>query len=185
MDVIIYVVCLLVGVGFAIFSAIAGHFFGGGHDHDLGTGGHAEAGFEHSGLPGLSPFSPTFIACFATAFGAAGLILSSIRVTSSPWISAPLSAIAGFAIAAMVFSIFESAFRKTQSSSECRVAGLVGHTAAIITPIPENGVGEIAYVDANTRYTAPARAEKGKPIGSGQTVRITRIVGTQFFVDAV
>jgi membrane protein implicated in regulation of membrane protease activity len=151
----------------------------------VGTGGHSEAGFEHSGLPGLSPFSPTFIACFATSFGAVGLVFSSIEATKSPWISAPLAFLSGFVIAALVFSLFESAFRKTQSSSESRVATLIGHTAAILTPIPENGVGEIAYVQSNTRYTAPARAEQGKPIGPGQTVRITRIVGTQFYVEAI
>jgi membrane protein implicated in regulation of membrane protease activity len=185
MDEIIYAVCLVVGVGFAIFSAVAGHFLGGAHGHDLGTGGHAEAGFENTGLPGISPFSPTFIACFVTAFGAVGLIFSSINATKSPWISAPLAALGGFVIAAFVFSIFEAAFRKTQSSSEGRVAALVGQTASIVTPIPENGVGEIAYVQATTRYTAPARAEFGKAIGHGQVVRITRIVGTQFFVDAI
>jgi membrane-bound ClpP family serine protease len=183
MGVIIYAVCLVVGVGFAVFSAIAGHF--GGHDHALGTGGHAEAGFDHSGLPGISPFSPTFIACFATAFGALGFIFSSIKATQSPWVSAPLAAFGGFCIAAIVFSIFESAFRKTESSSECQVATLVGQTASIVTPIPENGVGEIAYVRANTRYTAPARSEHGKSIGPGQAVRITRIVGTQFFVTGI
>ncbi len=184
MDVLIYAICLVVGLGFAICSAIAGHFFGG-HDSDLGTGGHAEAGFDHSGLPGISPFSPTFIACFTTAFGALGFIFSSIKLTSSPWVSAPLAAIGGFVIAAVAFMIFESAFRKTQSSSECQVATLVGQMASIITPIPEKGVGEIAYVRANTRYTAPARSEKGNALASGQAVRITRIIGTQYYVDAV
>lgn len=181
MDVLIYAICLVIGIGFAIFSAIAGHFFGG-HDQGLGTGGHAEAGFDHSGLPGISPFSPTFIACFSTAFGALGFIFSSVPATRSPWISAPLAAVGGFVIAAVVFSIFESAFRKTQSSSECQVATLVGQPASIVTPIPENGVGEIAYVRANTRYTAPARSEQGKAIGPGQAVRITRIIGTQYYV---
>jgi hypothetical protein len=56
--------------------------------------------------------------------------------------------------------------------------------ASIITPIPENGVGEIAYVQGGTRYTAPARAEDAKPIGNGQTVTISRVVGTQFFVKS-
>jgi hypothetical protein len=185
MDVIIYAIALVLGVGFAIFSAVAGHFFGGGHGHDLGTGGHAEAGFDQSGLPGISPFSPTFIACFATAFGALGFIFSSISLTRSPWVSAPLAAVGGFGIAAIVFTIFESAFRKTESSSECQVASLVGQSASIITPIPEHGVGEIAYVRANTRYTAPARSEKGTALGCEKPVRITRIVGTQFYVDAL
>jgi hypothetical protein len=184
MDVIIYAICLVAGFGFAVFSAILGHFMGG-HDSDLGTGGHAEAGFDHSGLPGISPFSPTFIACFATAFGALGFIFSSIKLTSSPWVSAPLAAIGGFVIAAAVFSLFETAFRRTQSSSECQVATLIGQSASIITPIPENGVGEIAYIRASTRYTAPARAEKGSAIPAGRPVRITRIVGTEYYVDTL
>jgi hypothetical protein len=40
-------------------------------------------------------------------------------------------------------------------------------------------------VQASTRYTAPARSEKGRPIAIGQPVRITRVVGTQFFVEPI
>ena len=75
-----------------------------------------------------------------------------------------------------------SVFRHTQSSSESHVADLIGAEANVITPIPENGVGEIAYVVGGTRYTAPARAENGAAVANGQTVKITRIVGTQFYV---
>ena len=85
----------------------------------------------------------------------------------------------------LVFWLFNAMFRKTQSSSESRVADLIGQTAAIVTPIPENGVGEIAYVQGGTRYTAPARAEKGGAIAAGKTVKITRIVGTQFYVEPI
>jgi hypothetical protein len=60
---------------------------------------------------------------------------------------------------------------------------LVGHTATVITPIPAAGVGEIAYVQAGTRYTAPAREPNGVAIGNGQTVKITRISESQFFVS--
>ena len=58
-------------------------------------------------------------------------------------------------------------------------------TGTIITPIPAGGVGEIAYVQAGTRYTAPARDERGAPVPNGQTVRIVRIVGSQFYVVPV
>ena len=58
-------------------------------------------------------------------------------------------------------------------------------SASVITPIPEDGVGEIAYVQGGTRYTAPARAEEGKPIGNGKTVKICRVVGTQFYVQSL
>jgi len=183
---IIYAICLAVGLVFTIFSAIAGHLFGGhdvGGHMDMGTGGHAEAGFDHSGLPGISFFSPTVLASFVTAFGAAGLILRSIPATSSYWISAPLAAVAGLVIAGITLWLFNAMFRNTESSSESRVGSLVGQIASIVTPIPENGVGEIAYVQGGTRYTAPARTSTGQKVGPGRSVRITRIVGTQFFVD--
>jgi membrane protein implicated in regulation of membrane protease activity len=184
---IIYTACLALGLLFTIISAVSSHFFGGGHDGhmDVGTGGHAEAGFDQSGIPGISFFSPTVLSCFVTAFGACGLILSRIEATKSVWISAPISAMAGLIMATLAFLLFNWMFEKTQSSSEVRVASLVGQTASIITPIPANGVGEIAYVQGGTRYTAPARTETGTSVPAGKPVRITRIIGSQYFVEAM
>ncbi|HWI57830.1 MAG TPA: NfeD family protein [Bacillota bacterium] len=181
---IIYVICLTLGLGFTIISAVAGHFFGG-HDGggDVGTGGHAEAGYDHSGVPGISFFSPTVLACFVTAFGACGLILSNIEVTNRVWISAPISALAGSIMALLAFLLFNWMFKQTESSSESCVASLVGQTASIVTPIPAGGVGEIAYIQGGSRYTAPARTENGTPVPAGKPVVITRIVGTQYFVQ--
>jgi len=184
MDFFVYSICFGVGILFAVVSAFFGHLFGG-HDAphvDVGTGGHAEAGFQDTGMPGLSPFSPTTIASFITAFGACGLIFSRIEATRSPWVSAPLSAVGAVIIAAAVVTLFGFIFHKTQSSSESCVATLVGMTATVITPIPANGVGEIAYVQSGTRYSAPARDERGAPVTNGQTVKIVRIVGSQFYV---
>lgn len=181
---IVYLICLISGLMFTLFSAIASHFFGG-HDSAIGTGGHAEAGFDHTGVPGISFFSPTVLASFVTAFGAFGLILSRIEATKTVWISAPLSAVGAFGIAGLTFWVFNTLFTKTQSSSESHVATLVGVTASIITPIPSNGVGEIAYVQSGTRYSAPARSEEGVAIAAGRAVRITRIVGSQFYVEPV
>jgi hypothetical protein len=181
---IIYTACLALGLLFTIISAMMGHMFGG-HEADVGTGGHAEAGYDHSGVPGISFFSPTVLACFVTAFGACGLILNHIEGTRSPWISAPISAVAGGVMALLAFLLFNWMFHKTQSSSESRVSSLAGQTASIITPIPVNGVGEIAYVQGGTRYTAPARTETGSYVGAGKAVRITRVVGSQCFVEAL
>lgn len=184
MEVIIYGVCVAVGVLFTLFSAIFGHFFGGYDAHaDIGTGGHVEAGLDTHGMPGISFFSPTVLACFLTAFGAFGLVFTHIEATRSVWVSAPLAASSGGVIAWLIFLFFNWMFGRTQSSSESKVSTLEGQLATIITPIPQNGVGEIAYVQSGTRYTAPARTENGAPVGSGKTVRICRIVGTQFFVE--
>ena len=183
MMTLFYAVCLVGGLLFTVISALLGHVFDGDHGGDVGTGGHAEAGFDSSGIPGISIFSPLVLACFVTAFGGLGILFSGIKSTSTVWISAPLSTAGAILIALFVLWLFNTVFSKSQGSSEGRVTALVGQTASLLTPIPENGVGEIAYVQASTRYTAPARSEKGTPIAGGKTVRITRVVGTQFFVE--
>ncbi|MCX6924735.1 MAG: hypothetical protein NT154_16205 [Verrucomicrobia bacterium] len=186
MEYFVYAVCFGVGLLFAIVSAFLGHLFGGHDAHvDVGTGGHAEAGFQDTGMPGLSPFSPTTITAFLTAFGGLGLIFSKIEVTRSPWISAPLALMGALIIAAGVVSLFGTLFHKVDSSSESHVATLVGMSATVITPIPADGMGEIAYVQAGTRYSAPARNERGTPVAGGQTVKIVRVVGSQFYVAPI
>lgn len=180
---LLYFICFGVGLVFTIISAVVSDVFGGSDAHtDIGTGGHAEAGFEHTGMPGVSPFSPTMIASFITAFGGFGMILSKVEATSSPLISGPLSLLGGLIMAGGVFLVFNKIFAVTQSSSESRVATLVGLNATVITPIPQHGVGEIAYVQGGSRYTAPARSESGAAISGGHTVKINRVVGTQFYV---
>ena len=182
---LIYFICFGVGLLFTLVSAVLGHVFGGhGGDADLGTGGHAEAGFEHTGIPGVSLLSPTTIASFITAFGGFGMIFTQIEATKSPWVSAPLGLVCGLAIAFLVFLMFNKLFSATESSSEGRVAMLIGVEATVITPIPESGVGEIAYVQAGTRYTAPARSDSNAAVKSGQAVKISRIVGSQFYVSS-
>jgi membrane protein implicated in regulation of membrane protease activity len=184
MAVLIYAICLGVGLLFTIISAFAGHMFGGGDAHaDIGTDGHVEAGLDSQGMPGISFFSPTVLAAFVTAFGAFGLIFSHISVTDSVWASAPLAGLGGGVVAWLVFLLFNFMFKKTQSSSESQVATLAGQIASIVSPIPQQGVGEIAYVQGGTRYTAPARSETGAAIAAGKTVHITRVVGTQYYVQ--
>lgn len=178
-----YAICLIGGLLFTIISALMGHFVHG--DGHVGTGGHAEAGADGSGIHGISFFSPVVLATFTTAFGGLGLLFSDIHATSHPWMSAPLSFVGSFVIAFGVMALFNTIFHRVQGSSESQVGSLVGMPASLTASIPPNGVGEIAYVQSSTRYTAPARSEKGVAIAVGSSVRITRIVGTQFFVEPI
>ena len=181
-----YLVCFGVGLLFTTLSACAADIFGGHDLHvDLGAGSHAEAGYGSHDMPGFSPLSPTTMATFITAFGGLGLVFGRVEATRSVWISAPLAVLGGLLIAALVFALFRQVFRYTQSSSEGKVLELVGEIATVITPIPANGVGEIAYVQTGSRYSAPAREESGTTVGMGKTVVITRVVGTQFYVALV
>lgn len=178
---LVYLFCLIVGFIFVLGSAVLGHM-GGDHGHVGGSGGHAEAGADSSDAPGVSLFSPIVMAAFVAAFGAFGLIFSQFEATKSPVVSAGLSIVSALLIASGTVSVLRKVVRVSDSSSESQVATLIGHNATIITPIPAGGVGEIAYVQAGTRYTAPAREETGVAVSGGSEVQITRIVGSQFYV---
>jgi membrane protein implicated in regulation of membrane protease activity len=184
MEFLIYLICLGVGVLFTLLSMAFGHIFGHG-GHVDGSHGHAEAGADSSDMPGISALSPTVIASFVTAFGGLGIIFHQIPATHSPYISAPLAALGGLVIAYAFMSLLRLLFSKTQSSSESKVSQVVGTIGHIITPIPENGVGEVAYVQSGTRYTAPAREQNGEAIPSGKAVKIVSVIGSQFYVVPV
>lgn len=183
----IYAVCFGVGLLFALLSVLLGHLGHDGHvdagGHEVGDlQGHAEAGFGTHDMPGFEPVGPTTIATFITAFGGLGMVVNqSDSLHRYSWIFAGLGALA---IAAVVGWGFATIFRWAQGSSEGRIAEISGVTATVITPIPAGGVGEIAYVQAGSRYSAPARSEDGTAFPNGATVKITRVVGTQFYVAA-
>ncbi|MFM1770629.1 MAG: hypothetical protein RJA22_3158 [Verrucomicrobiota bacterium] len=179
----IYLICLGTGLLFTLITLFMSQFFGGGdHGHVDGSGGHAEAGADASDAPGMSAFSPTIIAAFVSSFGGFGIIFHQIPATQSAYLSAPLAVVAAFACSSALLWVLRQLFQRTQSSSESRIGTLVGLSATVITPIPQHGVGEIAYVQGGSRYTAPARTESGAAAAAGQTVKIHRIVGTQFYV---
>lgn len=182
---LIYLICFGVGLLFTLMSGILGGVFGGHDGHADHGGPHAEGGFASHEMPGFSPLSPTTLATFVTAFGGLGMVFHSMAATRNPLVSGPLSALGALTVATLVFWLFRTIFRKTQASSEGRVAALVGQPASLNTSIPEHGVGEISYVQGGSRYTAPARAEDGQAMLQGATVRITRIVGPEFFVTPV
>jgi len=179
-----YLFCLVVGFVFVVLSAMLGHLFGGAHGHVGGSGGHAEAGGDSSDSPGVSLFSPIIMAAFVTSFGGFGLVLTEIEATRRPLISAPLAILGAFLVAMALVGVLGKLMRASDSSSESKVSSLPGCIATVVSSIPAGGVGEIAYVQGGTRYTAPAREEEGLQVGSGKSVTITRIVGQQCYVTA-
>jgi len=186
MDFVIYLICLGVGFVFTLISVFFGHVLGGGHEgHVAGSGGHAEAGADGSDMPGVSALSPTVIACFLTSFGGIGIIFHEVPATQSAWISAPLAMLGAGLVSGSVLWMLRQLFKRTQSSSESKVANVVGTIAHVISAIPENGVGEIAYVTGGSRYTAPAREERGLAVANGKAVKVIRIIGSQFYVAVV
>jgi membrane protein implicated in regulation of membrane protease activity len=157
-----------------------------GHDFDhsvaeAGGGGHAEVGIGDS-FPGLTPWSPTVICSFLTTFGGVGYLALSREFLGIPG-SILAGTAAGFLLAAGVLWSMNRLFAALQSSSEVRVADLLGTEGEVITPIPEKGTGEVSYESRGTRLTAPARSVSGKAVPRAARVKIARIVGTTYYVE--
>jgi membrane protein implicated in regulation of membrane protease activity len=183
---IVYVACFILGLAYAVFTSVLGGGHGGAGDVGLDAAhdvtGHVDTQPDAtSGSIHFSPLSPVVIAMFVTAFGAAGMICLKV-FSLSAIVSVPVAVLTGVGAAAVTFYIFVALFSKTQGSSESQIAKMAGCEAEVITPIPAEGVGEIAYVSRGARYTAPARSVSQEEIKSHTVVRIEKIVGNTFFV---
>jgi len=155
----------------------------GGHDFDQGEVGHDQAGVEAGAgeaMPSISPLSPVTIATFATSFGGIGLILEEVGAPGA--LSIPLAGASGFVVAGAVFYVFYLVFRVTQSTSAVSPRQVLGKPAEVITAIPKDGVGEIAYVLGGRRFNAPARSEDGHPIPRHASVVVLRATPSACYV---
>jgi membrane protein implicated in regulation of membrane protease activity len=186
----VYIFCFVVGAVYALIAGVAAGAFGG-HTHHGGLIGH-DVGhdIDHGADPGyltgqgevhLSPVSPVTITMFVTAFGAVGLIATH-TLALPVLLSLPMAVASGLSLAAVAFFTFSKLFQAIEGSSEARVSELVGLEAEVITPIPSQGLGEIAYVARGSRFTAPARSEDGQPHSAHSTVLIERVAGSVFCV---
>ncbi len=185
-----YLICLCLGLfyGFfaGLFSWFGGHF--GGGDQDMDSPGHTDAEVSQMGHePGtadsgmhISPFSPVVVSIFMVSFGGTGL--ATIQMFGWRLGSLAVAAPSGFVMGAMAFAFFNRIFKALQGSSEPTVQESVGKEAEVITPIPADGLGEIAYVRRGSRFTASARAEGGVAIPNRSVVTISRIVGNTYYV---
>jgi membrane protein implicated in regulation of membrane protease activity len=207
--VYVYLGCLVVGLVYAIIATLFGGHGDVGADVggvdigdvggvDIGDfGGHGGLDFAHGevggagdiasdtvayGEVGFSPLSPIVIASFLASFGAFGII-------GRMWIglAAPASALfavgCGLAVAAVMFTIVVKIFVASEGSSHAMLSDLMGREAEVITPIPERGIGEVAYIARGSRYTSSAKSRSGQEIGRGSAVRIVQIAGGVVYVE--
>ncbi len=194
---LIYLALLGVGVIYAILILVGGalhdihipgldlHMDIGGHDvniggHDLGSG---HAGIDVGADVGdgshavkIPSLSPVTIASFVTAFGAFGLIALGLLDTT-PKVSLAWAAGGGLVIAVIAHFAFGYFLIAPQGSSEVQLKDIIGTTAEVITPIPADSVGEIAFVAQGGRITYTAKSASGIAISRGETVTINKIVG--------
>lgn len=168
----IYFLCFAIGLGYAIFVGLAGHFFGGDSADT-----HMDVGTD---LP-LSPLSPTVISTFLTGFGGGGLLAHSYFLMSLGK-GVLVAVLSGCLLSGGTFLVLSLLFRKTQGGSEFTLGEMVGRVVQVITPIPEGGTGEVAIVAKGTRVNGPARAVDGAAIGRNTPVTVERVVGNVYYV---
>ncbi len=171
---IIYFLSFVIGLGYALMVGLAGHLFGGdaGDTHmDVGTD-----------LP-ITPLSPTVLSTFLTGFGGGGMLANSyFQLPMGKGVVVAI--LTGFVLSAGTFGVLTLLFRNTQAGSEFSLDDMVGRVVQIITPIPEDGTGEVAIIVKGTRISGPARSVDGRAIGRKTPVTVVRVVGNVYYVQS-
>jgi membrane-bound ClpP family serine protease len=173
---LIYLACLVIGLGYALWTGLLGTHVGGDH---AGAGHGAFLDFNadhaaHSGEVHFTPLSPMVIATFLGSFGGLGII-GHYALHLVWWRSMVLALTSGVLIAGVFYYVVRSLYSVTEASSEAHVSELVGETAEVTVDIGPGGTGEIVYSSAGSRYQAPARLYEGdQPIKRGARVVIRR-----------
>ncbi|HKB14611.1 MAG TPA: NfeD family protein, partial [Planctomycetota bacterium] len=130
----------------------------------------------------FSPFSPTILATFITAFGAAGYLLRK-AADFSPLESISGALVGALAVSAGFFFVLVRFFAAAQKTSDVRTGDLLGATAEVVAGIPAQGLGEIVLTAMGGRTNAPAASASGEAIPKNTAVRIARIVGGTYYVE--
>ena len=173
---LVYVGLLVLGVAYALLSGALGwvsDLFVGGDVHVNATG-HLDAGHPH-------PISGTTAATFITGFGGGGT-LAHYLFEWSRTASLAFATGSGLAVAGAAFLVLDLVFSQTQAGSEFADESLVGRNAEVVTPIPQGGMGEVAYTVKGQRELAAARSVDGVPLPRGRIVVIERVTGSTFHV---
>jgi len=154
-----------------------------GHDlgHETGHGAeHGELAVADGSMTQLGPFSPMIVAMFFAFFGASGMLFTGVIPLS--YLSLLPSVALAFGGAWLFMSGINKIFAATEASSEAEAWRLVGREAQVITPIPQDGVGEIQYQAKGSTFSAPARTQDGTPAGRATMVTIIDSSRTIFTV---
>ena len=168
-----YIGLSVLGCTYIIVALFLGHFAdgdGGGADAD-GSGHGAEGA---AGAFVFPLFSPLALATLFAAIGGYGLIAKyGLRVadSSSILVALPTAFVTAYVVTYAGWRIMQG----SRGSSQIRNQDLVGASGEVLTPIPTAGVGEVAAMVGEQRFTAPARTESGGELPRGVAVTVVRM----------
>jgi len=162
---ILFFICLGVGAGFVIISALLGQI-GGALDTDIG------------GI--IMPFKPIIIAIFLTVFGGLGLIFLSIFPLA--WMVLSLAIGGGLLVSYLLFRFVVVPLHKWQNTNTHEKQSIIGVTAKVSEHIPQGGFGKITYTYNDKIMSGPAKSEDGNEIERNAVVEIVYIEKNTYHV---
>lgn len=172
----------LVYAGIVVFSFLfalvnlLGAEIGDALDFDLDVDGDTGVDFIS-----VSPFA---LAMFGTAFGLVGLI-TRVWFEMEPIPSLLWAVGLGAVIGGAAQAVFIYVLSPTRSSHYRLRDDAIGREAEVITTIPAEGLGEIAFTNVSGRVKLGARSSTREPIAYGDLVIIEKIVGRVALVHPV
>ena len=167
-----YIALAVVGCGYVAVALALGQ----GADGEGGLDG-GDGGFHFSLL------SPVSVGALCGATGAIGLVATHGLGLSNP--ASVASALAGGLVFTYVATYVAWRLLVTSTGTQTvRESDLVGATGEVLTPIPENGLGEIVALARGQRHTAPARTSDGAPLPRGALVQVEKVAGVTLVVRA-
>jgi membrane protein implicated in regulation of membrane protease activity len=125
---------------------------------------------------------PIMLGLFATLFGGTGLFCRSnlqLDAFASLWFATG-GAAAGTVVA--VFALWQY-FIAGAAASEVRGESPLGKIGHVAIPIPEDGVGSVAYMTEGKRISIPARARNGHALDRQAAIMIVDMLGHTAVVE--
>ena len=162
---VFFFICLGVGAGFVIISALLGQI-GGMLDVDVG------------GI--ITPFKPIIIAIFLTVFGGLGLIF--LGTFPLAWMALSIAAAGGLLVSYLLFRFVVVPLHKWQNTNTHEKQNIIGVTAKVTEHIPQGGFGKITYTYNEKIMSGPAKSEDGSEIERSTMVEIVYIERNTYHV---
>ncbi|MEM7345922.1 MAG: NfeD family protein [Chloroflexota bacterium] len=122
------------------------------------------------------------IASFLTAFGAFGF--ASIQIFEVSTGVSLLYATGGGLFVGVIAQVLFIYVLSRETSSLRQKIDIIGSSAEVTTPIPADGVGQVALVVHGARATYSARSQDRYSFKQGDIVKIVDLVGSVVFVES-
>ncbi|MCL2674059.1 MAG: hypothetical protein FWE92_01870 [Defluviitaleaceae bacterium] len=158
-----YVVMIVVGLGFILISLFAGEFF------------------EFEGAH-ISILRPSVIALALVVTGGVGILMTP---QFSHFVALPVGLGIGMAVSLAVSKAILEPLHRSQNTSTVDSEELIGKHATVTSIIPQSGFGQITYEVNGSKVTGPAKGKDGRGVKQGEIVEILSIVNNTYFVKPI